>query len=71
MRIKFFFKVVPNSNDSRIIGDIIKVKSPAREGKANKEVIKLICKKYKVSHTQVKLLGRGSRKKVAIIEKDL
>ena len=67
---KIFVHTVPNSraNDVREISDnIIKVKvsAPPINGKANKELIKVLAKHYKIHKSEVLILkGIASDKKV-------
>ena len=67
MKIKV--KVKPNSKTEELDreGDsfILKVKEPAREGKANQAVIKLLAEHFSVPKNQVRILsGFKSRNKV-------
>ena len=67
MKIKV--KVKPNSKTEELgrEGDslILKVKEPAREGKANQAVIKLLAEHFSVPKSQVRILsGFKSRSKV-------
>ncbi len=68
MSICLEVKVIPNSKVSEIDGNIIRVKSPPRDNKANGEVVKLISKKYKVPPSKIKIIGTTSRKKKIIIK---
>jgi len=54
-------RVIPNSKHQEIIEDNenffkIKIKAPAKEGKANKELIEVLAKKYKVGKSRVEIL---------------
>ena len=66
-------QVIANSNHQKIVEDQddflkIKLKSPAHEGKANAELIKLLAKKYKVSKSQVEIVkGLVSKQKLVRI----
>ncbi len=67
MKIKV--KVAPNSKVEVVIkeGDrfLVRVKEPAKEGKANRAVIKLLAEHFGVSQRQVVISsGLGSRNKV-------
>ena len=67
MKIKV--KVKPNSKTEELgrEGDsfILKVKEPAREGKANQAVIKLLAEHFSIPKSQVRILsGFKSRNKV-------
>ena len=73
MKIKV--KVKPNSKTEELgrEGDsfILKVKEPAREGKANQAVIKLLAEHFSVSKSQVRILtGFRSRNKVIEVMED-
>lgn len=65
-------KVIPNSKNPGVIEDtekdgmvVVRVKEPAEKGKANKAVIKLLSKYFKVSNACVKIVsGAKSRKKI-------
>ena len=70
MRIKI--KVIPCSSQSLIeedsVGDLrVKVKAPPVQGKANKELIELLTKYYKVPKNQIKII-KGQTSKNKIIE---
>jgi len=67
--MKIQVKVKPNSKTEELgrEGDsfILKVKEPAREGRANQAVIKLLAEHFSVSKSQVRILsGFKSRNKV-------
>jgi len=52
---------IPNSKQTEIVEEKtgfmkIKIHSPAKEGKANKELVELLAKKYQVSKSQVEIL---------------
>ena len=62
-------KVFPNSKTEEVVkeGDrfLVRVKEPAKEGKANRAVIKLLAEHFGVSQRQVAISsGFGSRNKV-------
>jgi uncharacterized protein (TIGR00251 family) len=66
MRIQV--KVKPNSRTEEVSQEensfTVKVKEPAREGKANQAVIKLLADHFGVPQSQVRILsGFGSRNK--------
>jgi len=67
--MKIQVKVKPNSKTEELgrEGDsfILKVKEPAREGKANQAVIKLLAEHFSIPKSQVRILsGFKSRNKV-------
>jgi uncharacterized protein (TIGR00251 family) len=67
--VKIRVKVIPNSKTAEVVkeGDwfLVRVKEPAREGKANRAVIKLMSDYFKVPQRQVVISsGFGSRNKV-------
>jgi uncharacterized protein (TIGR00251 family) len=67
--VKIRVKVIPNSKVEGVIkegdGFLVRVKEPAKEGKANRGVIKLLAEHFGVSQRQVVILsGFGSRNKV-------
>lgn len=62
-------KVIPNSPKSEIVGwegDILKIKiaAPAQKGEANRELLKLLKKKFKKSARIV----QGEKARIKIIE---
>ena len=67
--MKIRVKVVPNSKIEGVIkedyGFLVRVKEPAKEGKANRAVIKLLADYFGVPQRQVAISsGFGSRNKV-------
>ena len=67
--MKISIKVIPNSKVKEVVkeGDrfVVRVKEPAKEGKANGAVIKLLAAHFKVPQRQVVISsGLGSRNKV-------
>jgi uncharacterized protein (TIGR00251 family) len=67
--MKIRAKVIPNSKTEEVVkeGDrfLVRVKEPAKEGKANRAVIKLLAGHFGVSQRQVVISsGVGSRNKV-------
>jgi uncharacterized protein (TIGR00251 family) len=67
--VKIRAKVIPNSKVEGVIkegdGFLVRVKEPAKEGKANRAVIKLLAEHFGVSQRQVAISsGFGSRNKV-------
>jgi uncharacterized protein (TIGR00251 family) len=67
--VKIRVKVVPNSKIEGVIkedyGFLVRVKEPAKEGKANRAVIKLLADYFGVPQRQVAISsGFGSRNKV-------
>ena len=70
MKIQIIAK--PNSKQQKISQSadgtlIIRLKSPPVDGKANRELIKLLAKKYGVASSQIKIKS-GSASKYKIIE---
>jgi uncharacterized protein (TIGR00251 family) len=71
--VKIRVKVIPSSKIEEVIkeGDmfLVRVKEPAKEGKANRAVIKLLADYFGVSQRQVAISsGFGSRNKVIDIK---
>jgi uncharacterized protein (TIGR00251 family) len=67
--LKIRAKVIPNSKVEGVVreggGFVVRVKEPAREGRANRAVIKLLAGHFGVSQRQVLISsGFGSRNKV-------
>jgi uncharacterized protein (TIGR00251 family) len=67
--VKIRVRVTPNSKTEAVIkeGDmfLVRVKEPAKEGKANRAVIKLLADYFGVQRRQVVILsGFGSRNKI-------
>ena len=67
--MKIRAKVIPNSKVEGVVregdGFLVRVKEPAKEGKANRAVIKLLAEHFGVSQRQVVISsGFGSRNKV-------
>jgi len=67
--VKIRAKVIPNSKAEGVIkegdGFLVRVKEPAKEGKANRAVIKLLAEHFGVSQRQIVISsGFGSRNKV-------
>ena len=70
--MKILIRVKPNSREpgaSRISGSddeyIVKVSSPAREGRANKEVIDILSRYFKVAKSNVRIVsGQKSKRKI-------
>ncbi len=67
--MKIRVKVIPNSKVEGVVregdGFLVRVKEPAREGKANRAVIKLLAEHFGVSQRRVVIAsGFGSRNKV-------
>jgi hypothetical protein len=69
--MKIQVKVKPNSKTEELgrAGDsfILKVKEPAREGKANQAVIKLLAEHFSVPKSQVRILS-GFKSRTKVIE---
>jgi uncharacterized protein (TIGR00251 family) len=67
--VKIQVKVKPNSKTEELVreGDsfIVKVKEPAKEGRANQAVVELLAEHFKVPKSQVTILhGLRSRNKI-------
>ncbi|MCJ7655996.1 MAG: DUF167 domain-containing protein [Dehalococcoidia bacterium] len=67
--MKIRVKVIPNSKVEGVVregdGFLVRVKEPAKEGKANRAVIKLLAAYFKAPQRQVVISsGFGSRNKV-------
>jgi hypothetical protein len=67
--LKIRVKVIPNSKVEGVVqegdGFLVRVKEPAKEGKANRAVIKLLAAYFKVPQSQVVISsGFGSRNKI-------
>jgi len=67
--VKIKVKVIPNSKADEVAregsGFLVRVKEPAKEGKANRAVIKLLADHFKVSKGSVVILsGFKNRNKV-------
>lgn len=72
--MKIRVKVMPNSKTEEVIkerdGFLVRVKEPAKEGKANKAVVKLMADHFGVSQRQVAISrGFGSRNKIIDISR--
>jgi len=72
--VKIKVRVTPNSKTSEVIteGDmfLVRVKEPAKEGRANRAVIKLLADYFGVSQRQIAIsIGFASRNKVVEISK--
>ncbi len=72
--MKIQVKVKPNSKQQMIEQEsdgsfTVKLKSPPVEGKANRELIEILAKKFNVSKSQIFIKsGLSSRHKLIIIE---
>jgi uncharacterized protein len=67
--VKIRVKVIPSSKTEQIVkegdGFLVRVKEPAKEGKANRAVIKLLADYFGVSQRQIIISsGFASRNKV-------
>jgi uncharacterized protein (TIGR00251 family) len=67
--VKIRVKVIPNSKTEEVVNEgdrfLVRVKEPAKEGKANRAVIKLLAEQFGVSQRQLVILsGFRSRNKV-------
>jgi hypothetical protein len=67
MRISIIIKA--NAKQDKVELPKVLVKAPAREGKANEAVIKLLAEHFKVRKSNVKII-RGLKSKNKIIEID-
>jgi len=72
--MKIQVKVKPNSKEQKVEKSIdgsliVRLKSPPVDGKANKELIKLLAKKFKVSKSKIKIKS-GLSAKNKLIEID-
>jgi len=69
--LKIQVKVKPGSKNEEVTqkGDtlIVTTKEPPKEGRANRQVIKLLAKHFKVPQNQVKLVN-GFKKRDKVIE---
>jgi len=77
-KLKFGVQVVPRASRSEIVGEHegllrIRIAAPPVEGAANKELVKVLAKKFRVSKGNVEIVsGQSSRiKQVAISGTDL
>ncbi len=66
-------KVKPNSKEEFLekTGEhefIASIKEPPRDGKANRSVIKLLCKEFEINFRQIKIKNPSSREKLIEIE---
>ncbi len=72
--MKIQVKVKPNSKQQKIEQSrdgiwIIRLKSPPVDGKANRELIKLLAKKFKISQKQITIkAGLSAKNKLIEIE---
>ena len=67
--MKIRVKVIPNSKIEEVIkqgdGFLVRVKEPAKEGKANRAVIKLLADYFRVPQRQIAISsGFSSRNKI-------
>jgi len=67
--VKIRVKVIPNSKIEEVIkqgdGFLVRVKEPAKEGKANRAVIKLLADYFRVPQRQIAISsGFSSRNKI-------
>ncbi len=72
--MKIQVKVKPNSKEQKVQKSsdgslIVRLKSPPVDGKANKELIELLAKKFKVSKSKIKIKS-GLSAKNKLIEID-
>ena len=69
--VTFRIKAVPNSSKNLFSGILdnalkIKIKAPAVEGAANKELVKFLAKTFKVSKSEVAFVGGETSKQKRI-----
>ncbi len=67
-RVIFSIKAVPNSSKNLFSGILddslkIKIKAPAVEGAANRELVKFLSKSFKVSKSDVEFVGGETSKR--------
>jgi hypothetical protein len=63
-------KVIPNAKENKVVGEsILKVylKAPPIEGKANKELIKILAKYFSVKKTNIRIV-KGNKSKEKLVE---
>jgi uncharacterized protein (TIGR00251 family) len=69
--VKIRIKVIPNSKTEEVVkeGDrfLVRVKEPAKEGKASRAVIKLLAEHFGVSQSQV-VISSGFRSRSKVVE---
>ena len=66
-------KVKPNSKEEYLekMGEheyLASIKEPPQDGKANKSVIKLLCKEFEINFRQIKIKNPSSREKLIEIK---
>ena len=69
--MKIFVKVKPNAKANTVekIDEnqyLVKVKAPAKENKANKELIKILAEYFNTSQSRISIL-QGSRSRIKVI----
>ena len=67
--MKISIRVIPNSKTEEVVAEgdrfLVRVKEPAKEGKANRAVVRLLAEHFKVAKGSVVLVsGLKSRNKV-------
>jgi len=69
--LKLIVKVVPNSKTVEVLTNeevlVVKVKEPPKEGKANKAVVKVLARHFRVSQNSVRIES-GLKGKNKLIE---
>jgi uncharacterized protein (TIGR00251 family) len=69
--VKIKVKVIPNSRVEGVVnegdGFLVRVKEPAKEGRANRAVIKLLAEHFGVSQRQI-VISSGFRSRNKVIE---
>ncbi|UCH51935.1 MAG: DUF167 domain-containing protein [Chloroflexota bacterium] len=70
--MKISVKVIPNSKVEEVVKDgdrfLVRVKQPAKEGRANRAVIKLLAEHFKVAQSSIIIVsGLKSRNKIVNI----
>lgn len=74
--MKISIKVIPNSKEQKIKkepdGSLkVYLKSPAKEGKANEELVKVLAKYFNITKSDVSIkVGQTSKNKIAVIDKE-
>jgi len=70
--VKISIKVIPNAKTEEVINDgdrfLVRVKEPAKEGKANRAVVNLLAEHFKVAKSSIVIVsGLKNRNKVVNI----
>ena len=67
---KISIRVVPNAKKSEVIvGEVlrVRVKAPAIEGKANKELISVLSKHFKINKSKIRIV-KGDKSRDKLVE---